>query len=280
MAFRRLFLDCEVSPNVGHFWQPGYKVSLSYHNITKERAIICICYKWADEKTVHHIAWDGGCDKAMLKKLGPVLSQADEVVTHNGDRFDLPWIRTRALLHGVRLSDGYASADTLKVARYKYKFNSNRLDYLGKFLGLGAKIQNPPDLWTRVMNGEKKALADMVTYCKQDVLLLEAVHGKLMMFAKAHTHVGVCAGQDRLSCPHCGSLNAKVDKTLTTAAGMIRKQMECKGCHKYFTIADGTYRSVLKARELLKAKEAKLLADLAALRGSLGENRGNDRGKG
>lgn len=273
MAFKRLFLDIEVSPNEGHFWQPGPKVRLSYHNITKERAIICVCYKWADEKAVKFVAWEKGEDKALLKALAPVLEQADEVVTHNGDRFDLPWIRTRALLHGVRLNDGFASADTLKVARHKYKFNSNRLDYLGRFLGLGTKLQNPPDLWTRVMDGEKKALADMVAYCKQDVLLLEAVHGKLMHFSKPHSHVGVHTGGDRLSCPYCGSMNTKVNQSRVTPSGIQRRQIKCKACDHFFTVADGTYKAVLKAREMLATKEAKLLADLAALRGGLSENR-------
>jgi len=272
MGFRRLFLDIETSPNVGYFWQSGYDLKIPYHNIKTERGIICICFKWADESKVKSLTWEKGNDKSMLKALAPVLADADEVVTHNGDRFDLPHIRTRALFHNVRINDGFASCDTLKVARHKYKFNSNRLDYLGRFLGLGTKINNPPDLWDRVMQGEKKALADMVTYCKQDVLLLEAVHGKLMEFARAKTHVGVCAGGDRLSCPHCGSVNAKLDKTRTSSVGTITRQMECKGCRRFYTVADGVYQSVLKRRKLLAEKEAKLLADLAALRGGLNEN--------
>lgn len=272
MTFKRLFLDLEVSPNIGYFWQSGYDLKIPYHNIKVERAIICACYKWADESKVKFLTWEKGDDKAMLKALAPVLADADEVVTHNGDRFDLPWVRTRALFHKVRIDDRFASCDTLKVARHKYKFNSNRLDYLGRFLGLGTKIHNPPDLWDRVMQGEKKALADMVTYCKQDVLLLEAVHGKLMDFAKPPTHVGVATGGDRLSCPYCGSMNCKVQQTRVTAAGTVRRKMECRSCGHFFTVADGVYRGVLKARELLAKKEAKLLADLAALRGGLNEN--------
>ena len=234
--------------------------------------MICVCYKWADHKEVQSLKWDRGDDAAMLRKLATVLDQADEVVTHNGDRFDLPWIRTRALLHDISINDCFASADTLKVARHKYKFNSNRLDYLGRFLGLGTKLQNPPDLWMRVMDGEKKALDQMIAYCKQDVLLLEKVHGKLMKFAKPHSHVGAHTGGDRLSCPYCGSMNTKVNLSRYTPSGMMRRQMKCKACDHFFTVADGVYRGVLKAREKLATKEAKLLADLAALRGGLSEN--------
>ena len=45
-SFKRLYLDIETSPNIGMFWESGYKKNISYDNIIKERAIICICYKW------------------------------------------------------------------------------------------------------------------------------------------------------------------------------------------------------------------------------------------
>ena len=49
----RLFFDIETSPNIGFFWQSGYKLQVPYTNIIKERAIICICYKWENDKKVN-----------------------------------------------------------------------------------------------------------------------------------------------------------------------------------------------------------------------------------
>ena len=89
----RLFWDIETSPNIGFFWRPGYKVSLTHDNIIKERAIICICYKWEKEKKVHSLVWDKGCDKQICKEFMEVMEMADEMVAHNGDRFDLKWFR-------------------------------------------------------------------------------------------------------------------------------------------------------------------------------------------
>ena len=54
-GFKRLFYDIETSPNIGFFWGAGYKVNISHDNIIKERAIICICYKWEGQDTVHSI---------------------------------------------------------------------------------------------------------------------------------------------------------------------------------------------------------------------------------
>lgn len=261
MPFRRLFVDIETSPNVGYFWQSGYRQSIPYQNIKKERAIICICWKWADTKGIESLTWKDGDDGPMLRKFVKMLKDADEIVTHNGDMFDLPHIRTRCLFNGIPIAETFTSVDTLRIARHRFKFNSNRLDYLGRFLGLGTKIQNPPDLWDRVMEGQKSALSDMVTYCKRDVSLLEAVHDKLTGYSRAATHLGVATGSDRLSCPHCGGTHTKVDKTTTTAVGTLRRQMNCKGCGRYWTVADGTYRGVMAARKL-EEKRAQLMKDL------------------
>ena len=255
MAFRRLFVDIETSPNVGYFWQPGYSVNLSYQSIKKERAIICICYKWEDHKEAKSLTWDKGCDKKMLARWADIVKGADEVVAHNGDKFDMAHIRTRCMFHGIKLVETYTQVDTLKIARYRYKFNSNRLDYLGKALGVGGKIQTPPDLWDRVMDGSRKALREMVDYCKRDVVMLQDIYTRLAGYHKATTHIGVAAGGDRLTCPHCGCAHTKVDKTRTTAAGMVRREMQCKGCGRYWTVADGTYRSVMKVREMMKRKD-------------------------
>jgi DNA polymerase elongation subunit (family B) len=47
------------------------------------------------------LTWDKKqSDKAMIKAFLKVMAQADEIVAHNGDKFDLKWLRTRALLHG------------------------------------------------------------------------------------------------------------------------------------------------------------------------------------
>ena len=99
---RRLFFDIETSPNIGLFWQAGYKQKIDYSNIITERAIICICYKWEDEKEVRFLTWDKKKnDKAMLQKFVHVANTADELVGHNGDKFDLAWIRTRCLFHSL-----------------------------------------------------------------------------------------------------------------------------------------------------------------------------------
>ena len=132
---KRLYFDIETSPNIGFFWQSGYKLNIGYQNILKERSIICICYKWEGDKEVHGLTWDKKQDdKKMLQDFIKIVDSADELVGHNGDKFDLAWIRTRCLFHGIQMFPNYVTIDTLKVARSKFKFKR----YIWKY-----KCSNP-----------------------------------------------------------------------------------------------------------------------------------------
>ena len=237
---RRLYFDIEVSANVGLFWQSGYKLQIGTENIIKERAIICICYKWEDDNDVYYLQWDSKQDdKKLLQEFINVANTADELVGHNGDKFDLAWIRTRCLFHNIQMFPSYNTIDTLKVARSKFRFNSNRLDYIGKFLGLGQKNHTNFDLWKDIMlKNCKKAMNTMIDYCIQDVVLLEKVHKALNNHIPSKTHYVVIFGQDRGSCPECGSDDIVINKRRTTASGVKKIQFICKTCFKMHTKND------------------------------------------
>ena len=237
---RRLYFDIEVSANVGLFWQSGYKLQIGTENIIKERAVICICYKWEDDNDVYYLQWDSKQDdKKLLQEFINVANTADELVGHNGDKFDLAWIRTRCLFHNIQMFPTYNTIDTLKVARSKFRFNSNRLDYIGKFLGLGQKNHTNFDLWKDIMlKNCKKAMNTMIDYCIQDVVLLEQVHKALNNHIPSKTHYGVIFGQDRGSCPECGSDDIVINKRRTTATGVKKIQFICKTCFKMHTKTD------------------------------------------
>jgi len=237
---KRLFFDIETSANIGFFWSAGFKLNIGYENIIKERAIICICYKWEDDKEVNYLTWDKNqCDKKMLQEFIKVANSADELVGHNGDKFDLPWIRTRCVFHQIDMFPSYQTIDTLKISRSKFRFNSNRLNYIAQYLGIGQKIKTEFDLWKSiVLNKDKKSMDKMVKYCQEDVRLLEKVYKKLSNHIAPKTHYGVIFGQDRGSCRECGSDDLKVSGTRITATGTKYKQYQCKTCGKFQTKRD------------------------------------------
>lgn len=238
MTKRRLYFDIETSPNIGFFWQAGFKLNVNYDNIITERAIICICYKWEGEKKVHSLTWDRNqSDKKMLQDFIKVANTANELVGHNGDKFDMTWIRTRCLFHQLPAFPNYVTIDTLKFARQKFRFNSNKLDYIGKFLGLGGKIQTGFGLWKDIcLNKCSRSLDKMVKYCKQDVLVLEKIFSKMNSHIPAKVHYGMLKGKLKISCPECGG-ETTICKTRISAAGTKRQSRQCKQCGKYCTTA-------------------------------------------
>jgi len=246
--FKRLFLDIETSPNVGWFWRSSYKVNIGPEQIIDERRIISVSWKWEGENKVYHMDWGNEkCDKRIVEKLSLLMDEADEVVTHNGDRFDIPWLRTRALYHGVSFNTYIKSLDTLKKVKASFNFQSNKLDYIASFLGLGHKKPSGIGLWITLTFGNpnskeyKEALALMHEYCDHDVVLLEDVFVKIQPYIKPVSHVGIAKKQGRHSCPHCASTNIHYKRHTVTPTGIVKRHMGCNDCDGDYIIPNTVY---------------------------------------
>ena len=246
---KRLFWDIETSPNLGFFWKPGYKVRIPPANIVQEKAIICICWKWEGHKRVFSLTWDKGNDKTMVQQFMGVAAEADELVAHNGDGFDIKWFNTQCLQHGVQPLPGPKTIDTLTIARRRFYLNSNSLDYLAQLLLGRGKHSVPYETWKAiVLENDPKSLVTMVDYCKEDVRIVEEVWEKLSPFHTPKTHAGVFEGKPKWSCAHCGSFRTRRNKRRVTAKGTEQHTMVCKDCKKYYTISDRSYRDYLIER--------------------------------
>lgn len=247
---RILLYDIETAYGLARVWRPGWKVRVSYDDFVKHPSIICISYKWSDSDEVHNLRWneDTQCDKQMVKLFVNEMNKADALCGHNGDKFDLPWIKTRAVFHGIKILPRYKTIDTLKIARYQFKFPTNRLDDLGDYLGVGRKIKTDRSLWVdTVCNGDKKALDKMCAYCNQDVLLLEDVYNKLKGSIAVVTHNGVNNGEEKFTSPYVGGTKFTLVKTTTTKAGTIKHLMHCTKSDRYFDMSNASYRKYLKS---------------------------------
>lgn len=250
-GFKRLFFDLETSPNIGWFWRATWKTAIRPNQIREERRVICVSYKWEGEDKVHNITWDADkSDESLLRQFALIMAEADEVIAHNGDRFDIPWLRTRCLYFGIPFPTYVKSLDTLKKVRSMFNFQSNRLDYIAKFLGYEGKINIGTNVWEDVVFTPskypeyKEAMNEMLEYCDYDVVLLEDVYLKLQSYIKPNTHVGVHQGKSKHSCPHCGTEEVTYVKAQVTAAGGIKRVMHCEK-HGDFTISNSAYKKFL-----------------------------------
>ncbi len=245
---KRLFFDIETAPCVLWAWRPGYNINVSYRNIIKEPAVICISWRWENTKKIHHLTWDKNQnDKEMLRKFIAVMEEADEVCGHNSESFDIRWLRTRALFHGLDMPPTFVSLDTWRDAKRYFRFNSNSLDYISKFLNVSTKRETSKDLWSKVVfNKDAKSLREMVKYCNDDVRSQFEVFEKMKPYVQSKQHWG-----DYISdCPECGSGLTRESKRRTTAQGHWRVQLQCFGphltkkgqlCGKYHTVAASRY---------------------------------------
>jgi len=246
---KRLFFDIETSYITARVWRTG-KQWVDASNITSEKKIICVCYKWQFEDYVHTLTWDKEQDdKKLLKDLIKVLSKADEIIAHNGDRFDLKELRTRCIVQGVPMFPKYRTLDTLKKARKYFNFHSNRLNYLGQVLEVGRKLDHEGiDMWRDIQEKKsKKALKKMVDYCTQDVVLLEDVFNVLMPYIDHNINFSVLKGGPKWACPECASEKVKLSHTDTTPMGYVKRHMKCK-CKKVYHISNKSYQAFLTQR--------------------------------
>lgn len=233
---KRLFIDIETSLLQGVFFQLGRKVSINHDQITQENQIICICYKWENSPKIYSLDWGKTKnDKKMLQDFVSVVDGADEIVGHNGDRFDLSIIRARCMFHRIPFTPYLKTIDTLKQSRSGFRFNSNRLDYLTKLLLGHGKSETNFQMWkdlTLLSYSETKpTLNKMVKYCKRDVKILQEYFEILNQYTKHKTHYG-----DKGNCPECNSdrlVNAKLRVSATLGQ---RVQYQCLDCGKYHTI--------------------------------------------
>ena len=244
---KRLFFDIETSYAKGWFWRPQYNTNIDYSQILEHAKIICISYKWQHEDKVHNLKWTKDCDdKQMLIDFTKVMLKADEIVGHNSDRFDEKWIRTRCIFHRIPALPRYKSLDTLKKAKAHFNFPSNRLDYIGDYLGVGRKLENERGLWQKVVElNNREALQRMVDYCDQDVILLEDIYNVLMPYIYNNTNFAVLKGGNKFECPECGSVHVELIRTDTTTSGTFKRLMGCKSCDKNFYINNSNYQKYL-----------------------------------
>lgn len=239
MDIKILLYDIETSLQLVTVFQLKYNDFIAPENIWQERHVISVCYKWLGEKKVHSIsllddpkrfAKDPHDDTYVVTEFHKILAQADVLVGHNSDNFDIKYLKTRMLVHELPALPPVTMIDTYKVAKQQFLFNSNKLDYVGKLLGCGGKKSTPKGLWLDALKGSPKAIETMVEYNKRDVTLLEAVFLKLRPFMPSHINRELFG---KVGCPRCGSAHVQSRGT-HKAISRVYQRFQCQGCSGWF----------------------------------------------
>lgn len=171
-----LYIDLEVSKS--RVYNYGLRVRSGWINpedLDKSYYIIC----WAASYLHDDKIWSNcvssadakkWSDERYLKKLNALMHSADIIAGHNVDAYDIKRANTRFLMAGLEPVIGKPTLDTLKIARSKFAFESNRLDFINRTLGFQPKDEINNDDWLRIVKtGDRDVLKKVHEYCRNDV---------------------------------------------------------------------------------------------------------------
>ena len=238
-----LVLDIETSPHTGFHWGL-WQQNISINQLIEASTVLCWAAKWVGEKKVHFASIMESSHKQMIKEVHKLIDEADAVITYNGRRFDMPTLNREFLLHKLPPPSPYKDIDLLQTARSKFKFASNKLDYIAQELGVGQKTSHEGmPLWIECMSKNPKAWKLMKKYNCNDVILTEQVYEKLKGWIQIHPNHNVYS--DGIVCMNCGSKKLQRRGTSRTLAKTYVR-VQCQSCGKWGKINETKkYSSVI-----------------------------------
>jgi len=235
-----LLLDIETAPLLSYVWGL-WDQNVGLDQIESDWFILCWSAKWLHQDTmmggiINPSDVIDGNDKFIVKQLWNLLNEADIVIGHNLDKFDIKKSNTRFILSGLPPTSPYKTIDTLKIARKHFAFSSNKLEGLARKFGLEGKNKTDFNLWKACMQGDREALITMSLYCDQDVLVLEQLYYKLLPWISNHPNVNLYSPTiEETKCPNCGSKDLKhIGYTFSSIS-----KLESFRCNKCGAISKG-----------------------------------------
>lgn len=222
---RILFLDIETKPMLAYAWR-AYDENITPDQIIDKGGLLCFGAKFLDEDSYYFFSeWEDGHED-MVDAAYALISEADAVVTYNGDRFDLPKLMGEFILEGYAPPPPVTSIDVYKTVR-KLGLPINKLVFAAPLLGAGEKTSNEGFmLWRKVMEEDPKARKQMEKYCIRDVAILARLYKIIRPYIKNHPHLRE-EGPD--VCGACGSTHVHSRGFRRTRAYKIQR-LQCQTC--------------------------------------------------
>jgi hypothetical protein len=174
----------------------------------------------------------------MVYAAWEALDMADVVVHYNGKSFDVPHLNREFLEAGLPPPSPYQQVDLYRTIKARFRFASNKLDWVSQRLKLGEKNHTSFPLWTGCMNGDPKAWRKMKSYCRHDVKLTGELYDAILPWVNNHPNVALIDGKPA-GCTTCGREDAFVGAGHRFTASGRYQRYQCSpakgGCGKYNT---------------------------------------------
>lgn len=224
-----LFIDIETSPNLAWCWGL-WQQNVGLNQLVSSTEILCFAAKWAGDADVLYYR---GTEDELAAAAWALLNEADVVVHFYGSRFDIPHLNRAFVTHGFPPPLPYRQIDLKTAVAKRFKFPSNKLEYVSRALGLGGKVKHEGfSLWTRCMAGDEDAWALMQEYNQTDVTLLEELYEILLPWLPGHPSRNLYGGG---GCPVCGAPSESVLTNGYVYTAMSRfPAYTCEECGAHF----------------------------------------------
>jgi len=221
-----LVFDIETSPLKAYIFATRlWNTNVSEDQVLSEWFALCWSAKWLfDDKIISDRLTGKEAkredDSRIVKSMWNLLNEADIVVAHNGDKFDVPNMNTRFIVNGLPPTSPYQTIDTCSIAKKQFGFSHNNLNALARVFGFKVKLETTFEDWKRCTDGDEDALLKMQKYNRRDVETLEEVYMKIRPWIHNHPNLGLYTESTRAVCSNCGSNNiSKTDKFYYTFTG-------------------------------------------------------------
>lgn len=174
---------------------------------------------------------DADDDRALLKEVYAILSQADVIVSWYGKGFDVPFLNTRMLDAGMKPLPPIPHVDLYFTAKHHLKLSSNRLANVQEFLQLvDAKTPLTRRVWRQAEAGNPKAIKYVAHHCLKDVDVLYGAYEKLRPYVRQHPRINGYG-----PCRVCGGTNLNSRGLTVTHLVKPKRRVQCKDCGAWDT---------------------------------------------
>jgi uncharacterized protein YprB with RNaseH-like and TPR domain len=156
--------------------------------------ILCYCIKEAGKNKIisrtvtRDELHEAGClDREVVKQCIADIQKYDRIITHYGKRFDIPFLRSRALFFNLDfpIYGKIFLEDTYFILRHRFCISRNRLETACRhILGKTRKTHLDPRQWIMALQGDRQALDYILDHCKADVRDLEDLYNRISDFTR------------------------------------------------------------------------------------------------
>lgn len=131
-------------------------------------------------------------DHDITAEIMSFLEEFDVLIAHNGVKYDLPFLRTRALQYGLPPLQPLKIVDPVLAARRQLRLQSNSLDAIAKHIDAPfRKTPLEPIVWARaMMDGDVDSMNLIVEHCVADVQVLDFVAHAMRGYIKTIDSIG------------------------------------------------------------------------------------------